>query len=275
MGYSVEPRCSPCPTTPALRKTFSTWSLVPFSTRMPPRALTLSFPTVAHRFTMSVRHLFLHAWTDLLDGYETYVIVPDDSDGWLSGGPFCVVFSPRSSTTLGLLHSLLFPQHLSIASTFHPPPSTLHPPPSALHPPPSTFHLPSSSHLGNIQDSVFDTMSFLSDHPKPHLPFLSAFLETQIFAAFIDGKLTSQLTNPEHRTCFDLVMAARRRQQTEIGLLEPSVEVRGCFAHVMTRARYPFSYHASPQSPPPTAHASYPHPPIGAPHPAQGHCCSR
>lgn len=37
------------------------------------------------RFTMSVRHLFLHAWTDLLDGYETYVIVPEDSEGWLEG----------------------------------------------------------------------------------------------------------------------------------------------------------------------------------------------
>lgn len=69
-------------------------------------------------------------------------------------------------------------------------------------------------------------MSFLSDHPKPHLPFLSAFLETQIFASFVDGKLTSQLTDPDNNTCFDLVMASRRRQQPDSGQVEPSTEVR-------------------------------------------------
>lgn len=31
--------------------------------------------------------------------------------------------------------------------------------------------------------------SFLSDQPEPYLPFLSRFLETQMFASFIDGKI--------------------------------------------------------------------------------------
>uniref|UniRef100_A0A8C6WKV7 DENN/MADD domain containing 5A n=1 Tax=Neogobius melanostomus TaxID=47308 RepID=A0A8C6WKV7_9GOBI len=35
----------------------------------------------------------------------------------------------------------------------------------------------------------FDKASFLSDQPEPYLPFLSRFLETQMFASFIDIKI--------------------------------------------------------------------------------------
>ncbi|MEE6498726.1 hypothetical protein FKM82_003215 [Ascaphus truei] len=35
----------------------------------------------------------------------------------------------------------------------------------------------------------FDKASFLSDQPEPYLPFLSRFLETQMFASFIDHKI--------------------------------------------------------------------------------------
>ncbi|XP_052340159.1 DENN domain-containing protein 5A-like isoform X5 [Oncorhynchus keta] len=35
----------------------------------------------------------------------------------------------------------------------------------------------------------FDKASFLSDQPEPYLPFLSRFLETQMFASFIDSKI--------------------------------------------------------------------------------------
>lgn len=34
--------------------------------------------------------------------------------------------------------------------------------------------------------------SFLSDQPEPYLPFLSRFIETQMFATFIDNKIMSQ-----------------------------------------------------------------------------------
>ncbi|XP_036391026.1 DENN domain-containing protein 5A-like isoform X1 [Megalops cyprinoides] len=37
----------------------------------------------------------------------------------------------------------------------------------------------------------FDKASFLSDQPEPYLPFLSRFLETQMFASFIDSKILS------------------------------------------------------------------------------------
>ncbi|CAL8242586.1 unnamed protein product [Merluccius merluccius] len=33
--------------------------------------------------------------------------------------------------------------------------------------------------------------SFLSDQPEPYLPFLSHFIETQMFATFIDNKIMS------------------------------------------------------------------------------------
>ncbi|KAJ3612129.1 hypothetical protein NHX12_020406 [Muraenolepis orangiensis] len=38
----------------------------------------------------------------------------------------------------------------------------------------------------------FDKASFLSDQPEPYLPFLSHFIETQMFATFIDHKIMSQ-----------------------------------------------------------------------------------
>lgn len=34
--------------------------------------------------------------------------------------------------------------------------------------------------------------SFLCDQPEPYLPFLSRFIETQMFATFIDNKIMSQ-----------------------------------------------------------------------------------
>ncbi|XP_067855995.1 DENN domain-containing protein 5B-like isoform X4 [Heptranchias perlo] len=37
----------------------------------------------------------------------------------------------------------------------------------------------------------FDKASFLSDQPEPNLPFLSHFIETQMFATFIDNKIVS------------------------------------------------------------------------------------
>ncbi|TNN24681.1 DENN domain-containing protein 5B [Liparis tanakae] len=43
----------------------------------------------------------------------------------------------------------------------------------------------------------FDKASFLSDQPEPYLPFLSAFIETQMFATFIDNKIMSQWGDKE------------------------------------------------------------------------------
>lgn len=43
----------------------------------------------------------------------------------------------------------------------------------------------------NKSCSVFQA-SFLSDQPEPYLPFLSHFIETQMFATFIDNKIISQ-----------------------------------------------------------------------------------
>lgn len=44
--------------------------------------------------------------------------------------------------------------------------------------------------------SVFQA-SFLSDQPEPYLPFLSHFIETQMFATFIDNKIMSQWEEKE------------------------------------------------------------------------------
>lgn len=39
--------------------------------------------------------------------------------------------------------------------------------------------------------------SFLSDQAEPYLPFLSHFIETQMFATFIDNKIMSQWEEKE------------------------------------------------------------------------------
>jgi len=82
-------------------------------------------------FTVAVRALFLATWASILEGYDTYVIMPDDGAAWLSG---------RSD------------------------------------------------------ESVFDKLAFLSDHPKASLPFLSEFLETQLFSTFIEHEVRCQLS---------------------------------------------------------------------------------
>ena len=43
----------------------------------------------------------------------------------------------------------------------------------------------------------FDRAAFLSDHPETHLPFLSAFIETQMFTSYIDNKVLSQWEDPD------------------------------------------------------------------------------
>ncbi|KAM3719479.1 DENN domain-containing protein 5A [Dirofilaria immitis] len=50
----------------------------------------------------------------------------------------------------------------------------------------------------------FDKAAFLSDQPNKNLPFLAAFLETQMFTSFIDAKIVSQWeTADENLQIFD------------------------------------------------------------------------
>ena len=60
-------------------------------------------------------------------------------------------------------------------------------------------HKDMESWLSN-RDSVppFDKTTFLSDQPGPHLPFLSCFLEGQMFATFIDSKVLSNFGQCSH-----------------------------------------------------------------------------
>ena len=45
----------------------------------------------------------------------------------------------------------------------------------------------------NFRESLqnFDKATFLSDQPVAHLPFLSRFIESQMFTSFIDHKILS------------------------------------------------------------------------------------
>lgn len=44
----------------------------------------------------------------------------------------------------------------------------------------------------------FDKATFLSDQPLQDLPFLSQFLETQMFASLIDSKILAQSSEVDH-----------------------------------------------------------------------------
>ncbi|VDM96342.1 unnamed protein product [Thelazia callipaeda] len=62
----------------------------------------------------------------------------------------------------------------------------------------------------------FDKAAFLSDQPNCNLPFLAAFLETQMFTSFIDAKIVSQWETPdENLQIFDFRIQALR---TKYGL---------------------------------------------------------
>ena len=62
----------------------------------------------------------------------------------------------------------------------------------------------------------FDKASFLSDQPENYLPFLSPFLETQMFATFIDNKTLSQWEemDPNLRVFDNRVKTLREESET-------------------------------------------------------------
>lgn len=63
----------------------------------------------------------------------------------------------------------------------------------------------------------FDKAAFLSDQPEAHLPFLSPFIETQMFATLIDNKIMSQWEEVDPNLCvFDARIKAIRESVGEL-----------------------------------------------------------
>lgn len=82
---------------------------------------------------------------------------------------------------------------------------------------------------GNISCGLhgFDKVGFLSDQPETHLPFLSAFLETQMFASFLDSRIKwhnlphnkimhNSNSPPMHLTVFHLLLSRSRHERKTI-----------------------------------------------------------
>ena len=62
----------------------------------------------------------------------------------------------------------------------------------------------------------FDKAAYLCDQPEAHLPFLSAFIETQMFTTLIDNKVLSQWEEPEaYLRVFELRLRAFREEHRE------------------------------------------------------------
>ncbi|XP_067212616.1 DENN domain-containing protein 5B isoform X1 [Linepithema humile] len=70
----------------------------------------------------------------------------------------------------------------------------------------------------NNRDSmhVFDKATFLSDQPTQHLPFLSRFLETQMFASLVDSKVMSTWSELDYNIkVFDQRISALKKKVGE------------------------------------------------------------
>ena len=61
----------------------------------------------------------------------------------------------------------------------------------------------------------FDKLAFLIDQPPSHLPFLSAFIESQMFATFIDNKIIAQWEESDPYTRIFDIRLRTFRERTE------------------------------------------------------------
>uniref|UniRef100_T1IME6 DENN domain-containing protein 5B n=1 Tax=Strigamia maritima TaxID=126957 RepID=T1IME6_STRMM len=79
----------------------------------------------------------------------------------------------------------------------------------------------------NCRESVqnFDKATFLSDQPGPHLPFLSRFIETQMFVSLIDNKILSQWEDTDlYLKLFDARVKVLRTRYGDSLVRTPSYE---------------------------------------------------
>ncbi|KRX56494.1 DENN domain-containing protein 5B [Trichinella sp. T9] len=71
----------------------------------------------------------------------------------------------------------------------------------------------------------FDKSTFLSDQPQSRMPFLAAFLETQMFTSFIDAKILAEWDQPDPFVkLFDNCLADYRRKNDDTIVRTPNCE---------------------------------------------------
>ncbi|XP_054716974.1 DENN domain-containing protein 5A-like [Uloborus diversus] len=74
----------------------------------------------------------------------------------------------------------------------------------------------------------FDKTAFLSDQPEPYLPFLSRFIETQMFATLIDNKIVSLWEEPDpYLKLFDMRIKLTQGEQCSDGTVRVPTYERG------------------------------------------------
>ncbi|KRY75885.1 DENN domain-containing protein 5A, partial [Trichinella pseudospiralis] len=71
----------------------------------------------------------------------------------------------------------------------------------------------------------FDKSTFLSDQPQSRMPFLAAFLETQMFTSFIDAKILAEWDQPDPFVkLFDSCLADYRQKNDDTIVRTPNCE---------------------------------------------------
>nr|CAD7395243.1 unnamed protein product [Timema cristinae] len=111
-----------------------------------------------HRFNNAVREVFLNRFVHIFSAYEHFIIQPNQVRSPFYQQPTISV-TTRTCQDLCLLMILLQDKEQWI------------------------------SNRDSMQN--FDKATFLSDQPEQHLPFLSRFIESQMFATLIDNKIMS------------------------------------------------------------------------------------
>lgn len=111
-----------------------------------------------HQLNIHVREVFANRFTQMFADYEVFVIQPNqDKESWFTNRDQMQNFDKvkyRDFVNGKLVICIL------------------------------VFLILNLTHI-----CVYVQASFLSDQPEPYLPFLSRFLETQMFASFIDSKI--------------------------------------------------------------------------------------
>ncbi|OUC45805.1 putative dDENN domain protein, partial [Trichinella nativa] len=93
----------------------------------------------------------------------------------------------------------------------------------------------------------FDKSTFLSDQPQSRMPFLAAFLETQMFTSFIDAKILAEWDQPDPFVkLFDNCLADYRRKNDDTIVRTPNCEfdphllLAGCFFFLVFFFKFAF-----------------------------------
>ena len=119
-----------------------------------------------YQLTASLRSVFLQSIVDILANVDTYLVMPESTEAWLSGMVFRVsIITNIIMIIIDAFVATLLTSHSHNANW---------------------LNLTGSMGEGGYN---FDKLAYLFDQPSEYLPFLERLVETQLFSSFIDARV--------------------------------------------------------------------------------------